>query len=235
MIDLHTHVVPGIDDGARNMAASVTMAEVAAANGIRMLVATPHVREDFPNVDPAEIGDRARAVHEELARNGIPVAVVPGAELAISRAVDMSDAELRTITLGANGRDLLLETPHGRIPSIFDEVVHDLQRRGFRVTLAHPELSDLRSSPERLRALVDSGALVQITAESLTTWRRRGRFARSALKEGLVHVIASDAHASEWRPPDLSPARSFGPLGRWLTEDVPAALVEGRELPPRPA
>jgi protein-tyrosine phosphatase len=233
LIDLHTHILPGVDDGPRDLAGSLTMAEVAQANGIRVLVATPHVREDHPRVRPSEIGDLARAVDAELASHGIDVRVVPGAELAITRAVDMSDDELRVVTLGGNGTDLLLETPHGPLPSVFETIARDLMARGFRVTLAHPELSrDVQKRPDVLRRLVEAGALVQLTAESLDArWSRRGRLARQALKEGLAHVVASDAHSATWRPPDLSAARALGDLGRWLTVDAPRAILAGRELP----
>jgi protein-tyrosine phosphatase len=236
LIDLHTHILPGIDDGPRDLAGSLTMAEVAQANGIRVLVATPHIREDHPRVRPAEIAALARAIDAELAAHGIDVRVVPGGELAITRAVDMTDDELRLVTLGGNGTDLLLETPHGALPSVFETVAMDLMARGFRVTLAHPELSrDIQRRPDILRRLVDAGALVQVTASSLEArWSRRGGLARRALKERLVHVVASDSHSATWRPPDLSAAAALGALGRWLTTDVPRALLDGAALPSAP-
>ena len=237
MIDLHTHILPGIDDGPRDLAGSLTMAEVAAANGIHVLVATPHVREDWPRVDPRRIPEWAAEVEQAFVHYGIAVRVAPGAELAITRAVDMDDAQLREVTLGGNGRDILLETPHGPLPSLFEGVATDLQRRGFRVTIAHPELNrDLQSDPEPVRRLVAQGALVQVTASSLASGRlsRRGRLARRLMKEGLVHVVASDSHSADWRPPDLSPVRSLGTLGAWLTQAVPAAILAGSPLPPRP-
>jgi protein-tyrosine phosphatase len=236
LIDLHTHVLPGIDDGPRDLAGSITMAEVAQANGIRVLVATPHIREDHPRVRPGEIVELARAIDAEIASHGIDVRVVPGGELAITRAVDMSDDELRQVTLGHNGTDLLLETPHGPLPSVFETIARDLMGRGFRVTLAHPELSrDIQKRPEILRRLVDAGALIQLTASSLEArWSRRGALARRALKEGLVHVVASDTHSATWRPPDLGAAAALGALGAWLTADVPQAILAGAELPSRP-
>lgn len=236
MIDLHTHILPGVDDGPRDLAGSLTMAEVAQANGIRVLVATPHIREDHPRVHPEEIAAMARAVDAEIGAHGIDVRVVPGGELAITRAVDMSDDDLRLVTLGANGSDLLLETPHGPLPSVFEPIALDLIARGFRVTLAHPELSrDIQRRPDVLRRLVDAGALVQLTASSLAArWSRRGALARRALKEGLVHVVASDAHAATWRPPDLSAAAGLGGLGTWLTDAAPRAILAGTELPPPP-
>lgn len=237
MIDLHTHILPGIDDGPPDLSGSLAMAEVACRNGIATLVATPHVSEDFPDVEPRAIAAMAREVEASFEHYGIPLRVAPGAELAISRAVDMDDDELRALTLGANGRDLLLETPHGPLPSLFAEVARGLQRRGFRITIAHPELSrQLQSDPRLLRVLVGEGALVQVTAASLAErWSRRGRFARRLLRDGLVHVVASDSHSAEWRPPDLGPALALGAIGRWLTETVPAAILAGTDVPAPPA
>lgn len=236
MIDLHTHILPGIDDGPRDLTGTLTMAEVAVANGIDTMVATPHVREDYPRVRPAEVPELAEQLNATLEQNGIALRVVPGAELAITRAVDMSDEQLRQVTLAGNGRDLLLETPHGSMPSIFEPMVAELLRRGYRVTLAHPELNvDLQRDVQRLRDMVDAGALVQVTGESLgARWAKRGQAVRRFLKADLVHVVASDAHSSTWRPPDLSAASKTGALAPWLTRDVPAALLSGAELPPRP-
>ena len=236
MIDLHTHILPGIDDGPRDLSGSLQMADVARRNGITVLVATPHVREDYPAVEPREIPAMARDVERAFEHYGIRMSVAPGAELAITRAVDMDDDELRAVPLGANGRDILRETPHGPLPSLFDAVARDLQRRGFRITLAHPELSrELQGDPRLVREMVAGGALVQVTASSLAQrWSRRGRFARRLLRDGLVHVIASDSHSADWRPPDLTVARSLGRLGRWLTDSVPAAILAGAELPAPP-
>src|SRR3712207_82807 len=100
------------------MAGSVAMAAAAAGAGTRTLVATPHVREDHPRVVPSEIHERAREVNRVVRDYGLDVFVVPGAELALTRAVDMSDDELELVTLGGNGRDLLVETPYEAVPSV---------------------------------------------------------------------------------------------------------------------
>ena len=237
MIDLHSHIIPGIDDGPADLAGSLTMAEVAVAAGIETMVATPHIREDYPDVRPAELVGLVAELEAALGASGIPLRVVPGGELAISRAVDMSDADLREVTLGGNGTDLLVETPHGALPSLLEDVIGDLIRRGFRVTLAHPELSKgFQRDPDRLADLVGRGVLVQITASSLDAGRlsRKGQFTRRALRDGLVHVVASDSHAASWRPPDLSPALALGDNhARLLCEEIPAAILAGQNLPVR--
>lgn len=245
VIDIHTHIIPGIDDGPPDMVGTVAMAEVAAANGIHMLAATPHVREDHPAVRPDEIAQRAEEVDGVLRGHGIDLSVAPGAELAITAMVEMSDSALRAITLGGNGGDLLVETPYGALPYVFEELLADLRQRGFRITLAHPERNPtLQRDPARLGALIESGILVQLTASSLAAGKRSParEVALEALEQGWAHVIASDAHSADWRPPDLSAGlhaagRSIPSLAaelEWMVTVAPFAIIHGDELPPRP-
>ena len=246
MIDLHTHVLPGIDDGPDDMPASLAMARVAAQAGTEVLAATPHVREDHPLVKPHELATRVWRLQEELGREGLGVRVVPGGELALTAMVDLSDRELRWITLGGSGRYLLVETPFGALPSVFEELVAGLQQRGFDVLLAHPEHSrGFQEDPERLRGMVERGVLLQLTAASFAAppKSRSGKLARAVLRGGWAHVIASDAHSAWWRPPDLNPgleaARQALPTGHdevsWMVRDAPLAIIEGRDVPARPS
>src|SRR2546430_6194855 len=117
MIDIHTHVLPGIDDGPQDTVGSVAMAHLAAERGTRTLVATPHVRQDHRKVVVEEIQERARALNRLVRDYGIDLFIVPGGEVGLSRALEMSDEELALVTLGGNGRDLPLETPYGGLPS----------------------------------------------------------------------------------------------------------------------
>jgi protein-tyrosine phosphatase len=244
MIDLHTHVLPGIDDGPQDMVGSVAMAEVAAASGTRTLVATPHVRDDHPRVVIAEIQERAREVNRRVRDYGIDVFVVPGAEVALSSALALSDQELESITLGGNGRDLLIETPFEGIPSVFETLLAQLAGRGFRITLAHPELNPtFQREPARLGAIAAAGTHLQITSASIAQRRTPARrLAQLALEEGWATVIASDAHSAEWRRPDLGPGldaarRTLPHMEReldWMVSIAPLAIVQGVELPPRP-
>lgn len=237
MIDVHAHLLPGLDDGPRDEVSSIEMARMAVAAGIDRMVATPHVREDHPANDAALIRRSVGRLQALLDAGDIGLTVLAGGEVALGPALELPDEDLRALTLAGAGT-LLLETPHGPLPSIFEPAVEALIGRGLRVLLAHPELSpDLQARPERLGALVERGALVQVTASSLAAGRRGGHraLAAEALDRGWVHVVASDAHAPEWRPPDLEVARAAcGPLFGWLTEEVPAALISGAELPERP-
>lgn len=246
MIDLHTHVLPGIDDGPDDMVGSVAMAELAAANGTRTLVATPHVREDHPRVRIELIQEQAAAVNRLVRDYGIDLFVVPGGEVSLASAVALTDDQLVLTTLGGNGRDLLVETPYGPLPSVFEELLDTVVARGYRVTLAHPELNpSFQQDPDRLGRLVQDGVvLVQLTSASFTGGRRSRRrsLAVHILRNGWAHVLASDAHSAEWRPPDLRPGveaakRAVPEAAReidWMVAVGPLAIVQGVELPPRP-
>ncbi|TMK39538.1 MAG: hypothetical protein E6G56_10580 [Actinobacteria bacterium] len=243
MIDLHSHVLPGIDDGPAELAGSLAMAEVAARSGTRRIVATPHLREDFPDVRPSELASRVAELNREFARAGVELEVLPGAEVDISAALEASDEDLRAATLAGNGTDLLLETPYGALPSIFENLLASVRSRGFRVTLAHPELNpSFQLHADRLGRLVEDGVLVQITARSLQRRSPARPLALTAIERGWGSALASDAHSADWRPPTLgehlheAARRHPGLAARlgWMTEAAPAAILAGSELPQAP-
>jgi protein-tyrosine phosphatase len=244
-VDLHSHVLPGIDDGPPTEADSLAMAAVAARAGTRVLAATPHVRSDWPDVLPHEVAGRVAALNDELRARGIDLEVVPGGEVALIEAIELPLEALRAVTLGGNGRDLLVETPSGPLPGTFEQLLDAVVRRGFRVLLAHPEHNpDLQRDPSRLAGIAAAGIHVQVTAGSFASSRKAPwrRAAIAMLRGGWVHVIASDAHSATWRPPvlieGLEAAAAAVPEAageiEWLARDAPAAILAGTDLPPRP-
>jgi protein-tyrosine phosphatase len=236
MIDLHSHVLPGIDDGARDVAGSIEVLRAAVADGVSTIAATPHVRDDWPT-RPEQMQTGLAAVQGLV--DGIEV--LPGGELDLRFAAALDDETLAAFGLGGNPRLLLLETPWSGWPLDMEELVFSFAVRGFRILLAHPERNpDVQERPEIVRPLVDAGVAVQITAVSLTgEFGKRARdTARALLEDDCAHVLASDAHAPAVRGTRLGAAvETLGDdaLGRWLTHDVPAALLAGDSLPPRPA
>lgn len=243
-IDLHTHVLHAIDDGPATIEDSLAMGIIAARDGTRVLAATPHVREDHPRVEPAELAGRVAALDAQMTERGVDIRIVSGGEVALVDALERTEAELRAVTLGANGRDLLVETPHRSLPLSFEDLLAGVAARGFRVVLAHPEISrELQREPERLGRIAGAGVLVQVTASALTAPRSAaGRLAWHAIGEGWVHVLASDAHSPTWRPPTLAAAldaaRAAHPEAdatlEWMVGEAPRAILAGEPLPPRP-
>jgi protein-tyrosine phosphatase len=241
VIDLHCHILPGIDDGPAEMSGSVELADAMAAAGVRTVAATPHVRPDFPGVRPAELADRVASLAAAAAPS---VSLVQAGEVDVFWAAHASDDELRTVSYGTNGTDLLIETPYGSLPPIFEDTLFRVTARGYRVLLAHPErCPDFRAHPARLSALVARGALLQVTASALVGRVPRSgmrRFAADLVRERVAHVIASDAHrAGSGRalvPEGVAAAsRLAGPYAEWMATDAPAAILAGEPLPTPPS
>ena len=239
MIDLHSHILPGVDDGAATLEVSVEMARSAVADGIDVLVATPHVRADYPTT-PETMERLLAETHAALAAAEVPLELRPGGELGLDALAGAEDAWLRRFTLGG-GTWLLLEFPYHGWPQRLHDTVAALASRGFSVLLAHPERNaEVQSDPGQLRGAVDAGALVQLTAASVDG--RLGRSARAAahtlLDRGLAHVIASDGHAPALREIGMRAAAATlddERLARWLTTDVPAAILDRGPIPSRPS
>jgi protein-tyrosine phosphatase len=235
VLDLHSHVLHGIDDGPTTLDGSVEILRAARADGITALAATPHVRHDHPTAP-----EQMEAGVDALNALETGVEVLRGGELDLAYGDALDDETLGRFGLGGNPELLLLEFPYVGWPAGLRERVARFRARGFTVLLAHPERNhEVQAQPERLRDLVDDGAFVQLTAASVD-----GRFGRRAatcgqtlLDAGLAHVLASDGHPPHIREIGLRSAlRVLGDdaLGRWLTVDVPRALVAGESPPARP-
>jgi len=229
-------VLPGLDDGAADLDEALAICRAAAADGIEAIAGTPHVRSDHGTT-----ADQMEAALASLqAAAGDLIRVLPGGEIAIEELGRPTD-ELARFGLGGNPRYLLVETPYFGWPLDFAPRLARLIGRGFTPVLAHPERnSDVQIRPELIPPLVDLGALVQVTAASVDG--RSGRRARDCaftlLERRCVHLVASDAHTPAIRAVGLSgAARAIGDdgLARWLTNDLPRAIVDGAPLPPRPS
>jgi protein-tyrosine phosphatase len=234
LIDLHSHVLFGLDDGAADLDEAIEICEEAAADGITVLAATPHVRDDhITTVDLME--ERLAAVREAA---GHLITVLPGGELDLAE-LDRPVEELRRFGLAGNPRMLLVETPFYAWPLDLADRLFRLRLDGFAAVLAHPERNaEVQRRPELLEPIVASGTLVQLTASSVDG-RYGGRShdcARDLLERGLAHLIASDVHGELRRGGLSAAAEAVGDeeLARWLTLDVPRSIVDGTETPPRP-
>lgn len=239
MIDLHSHLLPGIDDGPATLDGSLAIARAMAEDGVQAVAATPHVRDDWPTT-VEEMEEGVEAVRAAVEAEGIPLDVLPGAEIALDALPELSDEELRRFGLGGNPRLLLLEFPYWGWPLGLEAIVRRFVAEGVTPVIAHPERNeDVWFAPDRLAGAVRAGAVCQLTAASVDG--RLGAAARECsrtlLELGLAHLIASDAHTAMVREAGMArAAQAVGDdgLARWLTVRVPQALVAGLPLPPRP-
>lgn len=218
------------------------MARSAVEDGIRVLAATPHVRDDYPT-SAAEMEAALSELRQVVREAGLELELLPGGELSLAHLarLEPEPAELRRFGLGGSDTWLLFEFPYAGWPLGLLQHAVRLAGEGFQLVLAHPERNqEVQTRPERLREFVDVGMLVQLTAAAVDG--RLGRHARDTsfamLELGLAHLLASDAHAPSIRAIGLSAAvEAIGDPGltRWLTVDVPAALIASAPIPERPS
>jgi protein-tyrosine phosphatase len=241
LVDVHCHILPRLDDGARSLADSVAMARQAQADGIAVVCATPHIREDH-DVRIAQLAQRVTELELELAREGICVRVVTGGEVAQHAAATLSAHELRAVSLAGAGW-LLLEPAPGPLGPELLELVERLAARGERLIVAHPERHAGAGFEACLRALVARGCLIQWTAEFVAQADPADPDALvlRLAREGLVHLLGSDAHSSHAGRPvrlreglarlaQVCPAERV----RWIAEDAPWAILRGEPLATAP-
>jgi protein-tyrosine phosphatase len=239
MIDLHCHVLPGIDDGPGSLQESLALARVAADAGVLTIVATPHVSWRYRN-NARTIAALVSELNQQLRREALSINVCAGAEIASTILADLDPAELSGLTLGRSSW-LLIEPPFSPVVSGLESIIGQARRDGNRIVLAHPERCPaFHRDPKMLGALVRDGALSSVTAGSLTG--RFGttvkRFAMQMVREQLVHNVASDAHDTIQRAPGMAQhleKAKLGPLSQWLTCEVPHAILNDEPIPARPA
>ncbi len=234
MIDIHCHILPNMDDGPQNIDESVEMASIASGDGIEKIIATPHVTDNKYSSD--DIADRVDQFNHLLRQKSIPVQIYPGAEVAIS----LDPEKLSEYTINHTSY-ILIEFPHDHLPSYAGKMIDWLCAKKLKPIIAHPERNySIIRSPEVLLGIINSNVYIQITAASLT-----GDFGRDIqycahffLDSGNVDIIASDAHSTKFRPPQLSAATKLATkrLGTKaslrLVYDNPAAILKGEKIHP---
>lgn len=197
MIDIHSHILPGLDDGAKDMTETLHIVRQLHDSGFKTLIATPHVLEGRDSLSPAEILAATEQVREWVTEAGIPVEILPGAENYIFPDMAKWAREGRLLTLGNTGKYLLVELPMIEIPHYTDQVFFELQVQGLIPVLAHPErYRGLFDQPERLLDWANKGILLQLDLRSLSGHYgpQPKLLAERMLQSDLVHFVGSDAH-----------------------------------------
>jgi protein-tyrosine phosphatase len=241
LIDLHCHVIPDLDDGPATLEEALALCRAALGAGTSTIIATPHVSWNYPAIDAATVEDGVAAVNAALREASIELRVEIGAEIALSRVGDMSDAEIGLLRLGG-GPYSLIECPHaGGAAAAIEAMLRRLAASGHSVLLAHPERCPVfQSNPRLLGALIEAGMLSCITARSLTGdfGSRAHAYAWELLSSGHVHAIASDAHDAIGRPPDLAPSLARAGLTdsqiEYFALSSPQAIMGGAPVPRPP-
>jgi protein-tyrosine phosphatase len=236
LIDLHCHILPGVDDGALDIDDSAAMARQAATDGIEAICATPHIRHDH-DVRIHEVAERVAALNRRLRDERIGVEVLTGGEVAATAVAGLSEEDLARVALGG-GRWVLLEPAPGPLDESLTRCVGHLGDRGYRALIAHPERHLSADMFERIAGLIGDGALVQATADFFLREGGTARGMRSLAEAGLIHVLSSDAHSSHGGRPvhmraafeRLSEIDSMRPHVEWMAETAPRAIVAGEEL-----
>ncbi len=203
--DIHCHLLPGLDDGASTLDDALAMAELAVADGIETIVATPHQLGNNASNSGQTIRAAVVGFQQQLDRRRVPLCVLPGADVRIEPGLLEKIRSGEVVTLADHRRHVLLELPHG-VYFPLERLLRELASAGLSGILSHPERNrGIINQPGVLRPLVEHGCLMQVTAGSLTGdfGSQVQKFAESLVSQGLVHFVATDAHGTKTRPPIL--------------------------------
>ena len=242
LVDLHCHILPGIDDGPDTLEESLALGTLYVESGFRRVVATPHCIPGTRWVpDVRRVREKVSLVAAALRKAGLPLRVHSGMEIALDPLVPKLLRERRLLTLGG-GPYLLLECPFQRLPTGWEGIIGEVLHMGRRVLLAHPERCDqLAEKPALVRDIVESGAMVQVNWQSLTGMNgtRSRSVALAFAAESHIHCLATDAHDCTGRSPAVARKAAaevealVGPGNlRRLMIDNPLLVLMGRDLEP---
>ncbi|MDO8671501.1 MAG: CpsB/CapC family capsule biosynthesis tyrosine phosphatase [Dehalococcoidia bacterium] len=239
MIDIHSHILYGVDDGAQSLEDSLEMARVAAADGIHTIVATPHGIEWSTDCNWPETVGRVKSLQDELNRLSIELKIAPGLEVYLTPGLAKQIDEGSAFPLNGS-RYILVEMPMNLFPIYAEQAIFELQLKGLIPILAHPERNaGIQKDYRLLQKLVDRGVLGQVTAASLcgSFGSRTKETARVLLQRNLVHIIASDAHSPQGhRAPILSAglAEAASLVGveraNAMVTAIPEAILADRDI-----
>ena len=239
-VDIHCHLLPAIDDGAKNLGDALEMARIAVRDGIETIVVTPHQLGNYAHNSGQQIRTATAELQRELDAASIPLRLLPGADVRIEGDMIPRLVSGDILSLADQRQHVLLELPHELYFSL-TPILQQLRQKGMTGILSHPERNHgILSKREVVGTLVDEGCLMQITASSLTGSMGTACQAMSQwmLTEGLVHFIATDAHGPKTRRPLLR--RAYDEVVRLLDQNIarelcidnPRRVADGKAVTP---
>lgn len=238
MIDLHCHILPGVDDGATDVSVSLEMAKAFVADGVTVVACTPHILPGLYQNSGPQIRLATTQLQGVIDQEGIPLKLVPGADNHVTGNFvgELGSGHLLSL---ADSRYVLVEPPHHVAPPRLDDLFFSLLVGGYVPILTHPErLTWIESHYDLVQRLAQAGIWMQLTAGSVTgAFGRRARYwSERMLDEGLVHILATDAHDVSRRPPNLGTGRDSAAarVGEAEAEKLvvtrPQAVLQNRDL-----
>jgi protein-tyrosine phosphatase len=237
MIDIHSHILPGVDDGAKNIAESLEMARSAVNEGIHTIIATPHYKNGKYEVESILIEKSVKELNEQLRKEKVNLTVLTGQEPRIFGEILEDYAKGKVICL-ADSSYLFIEFPSSSVPRYTDRLLYDLQVKRLQPIIVHPERNvELIENPNKLFELVEKGAATQVTAASVVGYfgKKIQRFSEELIEANLTHFIASDAHNVTNRSFKMKEAYShienrFGIATVDYFKENAMRLVEGKNI-----
>lgn len=201
MIDIHSHILPGIDDGALTMEEAISMARLAVDEGIKKVIATPHHQNGRFFNSKQDILEKVEELNDVLQRENIPLEVLPGQEIRIYGSLldDFDKGDILTLN---HTNYLFVELPSGHIPRYTERLLFEIQLKRMTPIIVHPERNaEILKNPERLLNFIKKGALTQLTAGSVTGHfgKKVQKFSMQLIEANSIHFIASDAHNTSTR------------------------------------
>lgn len=238
MIDIHCHILPGVDDGAKDLQDSLALARGAVAEGIKTIIATPHHKNGHYENKKDEILAKTAELNQALQEENVPLTVLPGQETRIFGEIldDYRNGDILTINNG--GKYLFIELPSDHVPYYTEQLLFDIQLAGLVPIIVHPERNKgFLERPEMLFQLVKKGALTQVTGASLAGFfgKKIRKFSLQMVEANLTHFVASDAHNMVNRTFKMNEAftvldKEFGADTVYFFQENAALLIEGKNV-----
>lgn len=238
MIDIHNHILPGLDDGAKDERMSVEMARKAASEGIKTIVATPHHKTSQYTNDASAVRSHVEVLNKLLQQENIDVTILPGQEIRITGELVEDYENGDSLPVTQVGNYMLLELPSSNVPHFTDRLLYDLSMKGIVPVIAHPERNaEIIENPDKLYRMIKNGAMAQVTSASVNGnfGKKIQRFSHQLIGANLVHFVASDAHNTtnrgfQWTSSWEMIEKKFGSDYRYMLGENAELLVAQKHV-----
>ncbi|MGE6375510.1 tyrosine-protein phosphatase [Peribacillus muralis] len=236
MIDIHSHILPGVDDGAKHITETIAMAKLAISEGIQTIIATPHHKNGHFENEKNDIIEKVAELNEILKAESIDLEVLPGQETRIYGDLLLDYQDERILSLNNDGKYVFIELPSDHVPAYTEPLIYDIQMKGLVPIIVHPERNqEFLEYPNQLYKLVKHGAYTQITAKSIVGGfgKKTKNFSFQLIEKNLTHFVASDAHNTKSRAFHMIEAfnkieSKYGVEMRYLFMDNAELLIQGK-------